>query len=433
MRYEYVLVVILVSGVSNSKVSGEPLGYLKYVLDILGDVVQNETNGIGINCRRHMDYYQAGLKTNRLWAFQMFDAASKLPSGIGAGHTVDLGSFEECLEVIQRIDSSDSFRGRYCLGETNINLKKINATVPLKLASCLPESCSTTDVSTVYKYFGFNFSFPDNLCQTIADREKLRFGLSEYCGVAFFAIFALVIFASTIYDIYLYITESQVKHRALVAFSILKNGKQLIAIENNAKQITCMNGIRVISTMWIILEHRYYIPLSYFPLWNNFYKETWKQSAGNMLMINVPMAVDTFFVLSGSLVSYVYLWSAEKSTSFHIFKFYLHRFLRLTPVLVAVIIFIVTLLRQLASGPLWSSMVESHLIDGCEKYWWKALLYIQNYGQTPSLCISPSWYLSVDMQLYVVSPIFLLALSRWPKRTIYGIVALIVGFLSLMV
>uniref|UniRef100_A0A1Y1LDZ7 Nose resistant-to-fluoxetine protein N-terminal domain-containing protein n=1 Tax=Photinus pyralis TaxID=7054 RepID=A0A1Y1LDZ7_PHOPY len=327
MRFEYVFVVIFVSGVLNSKVSGEPSGYLKYVLDILGDVVQNETNGIGIKCRRHLDYYQTGLETNRFWALQMFDATSKLPSGIGTGNTADLGSFEECIEVNQRIDSSNSLRGRYCFGETSMNLKEINATITLKLASCLPDSCSTADASTIYKYFGLNISFPENLCQTFADRDKLRFGISEYCGVVFFGIFALVIAASTTYDIYLYTTESQVKHQALVAFSILKNGKKLIAIENNAKQITCMNGIRVISTMWIILDHRYSVQF-YFPLWNNFYKETWTRSAGNMFMINAQMAVDTFFLLSGILVTYVYLWSAEKSTSFHIFKFYLHRFLR---------------------------------------------------------------------------------------------------------
>ncbi|XP_031334569.1 O-acyltransferase like protein-like isoform X2 [Photinus pyralis] len=425
MRFEYVFVVIFVSGVLNSKVSGEPSGYLKYVLDILGDVVQNETNGIGIKCRRHLDYYQTGLETNRFWALQMFDATSKLPSGIGTGNTADLGSFEECIEVNQRIDSSNSLRGRYCFGETSMNLKEINATITLKLASCLPDSCSTADASTIYKYFGLNISFPENLCQTFADRDKLRFGISEYCGVVFFGIFALVIAASTTYDIYLYTTESQVKHQALVAFSILKNGKKLIAIENNAKQITCMNGIRVISTMWIILDHRYSVQF-YFPLWNNFYKETWTRSAGNMFMINAQMAVDTFFLLSGILVTYVYLWSAEKSTSFHIFKFYLHRFLRLTPVLVAVIVFIVTLLRQFASGPLWSSMIHSQLIEGCEKYWWKTLLYIQNYDRTPSMCIPHGWYLSADMQLFVISPIFLLALSRWPKRTLYGIVALIV-------
>lgn len=35
-----------------------------------------------------------------------------------------------------------------------------------------------------------------------------------------------------------------------------------------------------------------------------------------------------------------------------------------------------------------------------------------------------SWYLGVDTQLYVISPLFLFALYKWHKKAVAGIVVL---------
>ncbi|XP_031342901.1 nose resistant to fluoxetine protein 6-like isoform X2 [Photinus pyralis] len=366
-----------------------------------------------------------------LWKCLVFDASSKVPSGIAGGNAADLGSFEECINIKQRVNSSDFIRGRYCYGSTPLNYNEIastNATFRLQVASCLPDTCSSNDVSAIYNYFGLNATFPEPLCQTASVHEVLRFGVAEYCGIAFFAIFALITSASTIYDVYLHnshqLSNTKSWYETLVAFSILKNGRKLLAIEHNAKQITCINGIRVISTLWIILYHTFSIHF-YSPAMNSFYRDKWRQSPGSMFLFNAPIAVDTFLLLSGIVTSYARLWSAEKDRPFQLVKFYLHRFLRLTPVLAAEIVFVVTLLRQFSSGPLWTHIIDTQLIEACQEYWWKTLLYVQNYGQVPSLCLPHGWYLGVDMQLFVISPIFLLPLPKWPKRTICGVVALI--------
>lgn len=47
-----------------------------------------------------------------------------------------------------------------------------------------------------------------------------------------------------------------------------------------------------------------------------------------------------------------------------------------------------------------------------------SLLYIQ--------CLPHSWYLGVDMQLYIISPLFLIALFKWGKKAAYAIVMLVV-------
>lgn len=58
--------------------------------------------------------------------------------------------------------------------------------------------------------------------------------------------------------------------------------------------------------------------------------------------------------------------------------FYLHRFLRLTPALAAVIFFQVSLYRHLGNGPIWKKFTRKMIVN-CEKNWWAALLYIQNH------------------------------------------------------
>jgi hypothetical protein len=65
--------------------------------------------------------------------------------------------------------------------------------------------------------------------------------------------------------------------------------------------------------------------------------------------------------------------------SFNIPKLYLHRYLRTTPVLAFLILVIVSILQFMGEGPYFRFTSHGALIDNCEKYWWSALIHIQNY------------------------------------------------------
>jgi hypothetical protein len=47
-------------------------------------------------------------------------------------------------------------------------------------------------------------------------------------------------------------------------------------------------------------------------------------------------------------------------------------------VIAAAILFFITLFKYLGDGPMWNASL-AHPIGLCEKYWWSALLHIQNY------------------------------------------------------
>lgn len=58
--------------------------------------------------------------------------------------------------------------------------------------------------------------------------------------------------------------------------------------------------------------------------------------------------------------------------------FYVHRYLRLTPLLAVLILLSTTLFRFIGDGPIWPGFVE-FLRNQCDEHWWSAMLYVQNY------------------------------------------------------
>lgn len=130
---------------------------------------------------------------------------------------------------------------------------------------------------------------------------------------------------------------------------------------------------------------------------------------------------------------------------------YIHRYLRLTPLLAVTILLTMSLTRFLGNGPLWPGAFNE-LKEACDRKWWLSLLYIQNYvdpDYTVSFviiirswsisnisiqfisfmiqCIPPAWYLSVDMQLFVISPLIIYLIYRFNKKTICALVILVFG------
>lgn len=72
------------------------------------------------------------------------------------------------------------------------------------------------------------------------------------------------------------------------------------------------------------------------------------------------------------------------------FRLYLHRYLRITPVLGATIFFVMSLQRFFGDGPYNKLIVEMNY-PACIKYWWSAILHIQNIVNPGELCLPHTW------------------------------------------
>ncbi|XP_039313161.1 nose resistant to fluoxetine protein 6 [Solenopsis invicta] len=131
--------------------------------------------------------------------------------------------------------------------------------------------------------------------------------------------------------------------------------------------------------------------------------------------IGLP-SVDSYFFSSGCLMSYWYLKDKtnkiltkpvrcrEKLTEFfiHIIK----RFLRLTPVYMMVLG--LWYLSSKSFDKISQVYIHERAHETYSKYWWRNLLYIHNLFGLDAMCMSWSWYLSVDMQCYTISLMILI-------------------------
>ncbi|XP_071103158.1 O-acyltransferase like protein-like [Haliotis cracherodii] len=197
--------------------------------------------------------------------------------------------------------------------------------------------------------------------------------------------------------------------RVLLCFSAVSNGEKILSVKRSPGSLTCLNGIRVLSMGWVILGHTF---LTLMPNAENpkiFGRLT--QSFSFQIITNATLSVDSFFLLSGLLVTYLFLKETEKAGGLkvkHMILYYVHRYLRLTPIYAYVIFINTFLVVYLTDGPTWMGSADSQF---CVDNWWTNLLYINNVYREKTKCLGWGWYLAGDMQFYVVAPLALIPLA----------------------
>jgi len=133
-------------------------------------------------------------------------------------------------------------------------------------------------------------------------------------------------------------------------------------------------------------------------------------------IVSGSLSVDSFFFLSGLLVGYLSLKRFQSKGSLPLVRYYVHRYIRLTPSYAFLIFFYTYLYPILTDGPNWYTQgPNSPATKNCEKYWWTNLLYINNFYPVDQAkgCFGWSWYLANDMQFYVISPIILYCMYKF--------------------
>ena len=214
----------------------------------------------------------------------------------------------------------------------------------------------------------------------------------------------------------------------LKCFSFYTNGKKLLNTKQSEGSINCINGIRFLSISWVVLGHEWYVG-TLIPWENTFATKDVFADTSMMMVMSGPLAVDTFFLMSGFLMSYLTLKEYDKK-GFRLFdplNGYIHRYIRLTPAYGLIMLVLTTLILHVGSGPQWARMeAQSEL---CEKYWWRNLLYINNMFDETSSCMGESWYLACDFQLFLMGPWICFFIWKFKKLGIL----LMMGILALFI
>ncbi|KRY38711.1 Nose resistant to fluoxetine protein 6, partial [Trichinella spiralis] len=173
------------------------------------------------------------------------------------------------------------------------------------------------------------------------------------------------------------------KKCVILSFSIPRNLSELQLI--NPDHIQCIDGIRVLSVCYAIFGFSVLFAM------NNIGKR--KKTQGNsttaicisdnalqamdmiskfyaQIINSAALAADSFFVLSGFLVCYLFLNRAQLHNALdpmHWVLFYIRRAIRLVPVYVVLLGFVALLFKHVGDGPLWTGSIPSFSSQlGCE-------------------------------------------------------------------
>ena len=212
-------------------------------------------------------------------------------------------------------------------------------------------------------------------------------------------------------------------HRILVftsCFSIPSNFRKLRAVPPET-ETDCLNGMRVLTMVWIIIGHTMLMPAAIAGYDNEGdLVATWGYRGTFVLqsILGAEVGVDTFFFLSGFLTFRLLpllskLASKTKSIVVTTVLASFKRYIRLTPSLVFVMLIYYKILPFYGAGP-FVVRFQNSVFRRCDKLWWTQLLYIQNFYPFDSdeVCMGWSWYLGNDMCFFLVSPIILIMYDK---------------------
>ncbi|XP_025835233.1 nose resistant to fluoxetine protein 6-like [Agrilus planipennis] len=257
---------------------------------------------------------------------------------------------------------------------------------------------------------------------------------------------------STIYDIYLKTEDKKPSHKIFISYSILTNGKLLFSTSKSSHHLLCLGGLKTLSIFWVMLGHRYTSSEDIMAI--NFNDiQTMARQLRSQYIQGAQYAVDTFLVLSGCLITYLVIKpmtefknrianqsmskKASSITSITLLN-YVHRYLRLTPPVAVLFMYYVTLARRVGSGPGYNFITDSQR-QPCVDNWWSFFLYVENYAHTRNMCIVHMWYINVDMQIFLFSPLLLWSIILYPKKMLFiglpllTIISTVVVFLTVYI
>ncbi|KAL5292653.1 hypothetical protein ACFFRR_011433 [Megaselia abdita] len=384
-------------------------------------------------------------------SFEVFDSWGKLPSGITYGHLLDLGNYQQCIHIDFTTLSTLTRKetnvvGKYCQAKVPIEeiVKLVRPQIafseyfrghvdgPAKdppigvgIGICMPKECDSKKMAFILTEALNGTKVTVSNCST---NDKPDYEAIDYVAFSVFGLIGLLLIVSTFYDWYTERLNLQ-RNESYLAFSLIHNGQKLFAInvKPNANSINCLHGIRSLSMVWVIFGHTllWYLLI---PMMNLRKVDDWKQTAMALVFETGIISVDTFFFLSGLLISWMGLKELEKNNGrINVVMMYVHRLFRLVPMIGIVILFVLSIMKFCGSGPNWPIFLLTHKYP-CEKTWWRTFLFIQNY-ENDMMCIPQTWYLAVDMQLFIISPVILVCLYKWGKKFVPVIV--LAGALSI--
>eukprot|EP00102_Acyrthosiphon_pisum_P024389 XP_016661599.1 PREDICTED: nose resistant to fluoxetine protein 6-like isoform X2 [Acyrthosiphon pisum] len=412
-------------------------------------------------CRRQSAMYEAHLSNHTSWAVRMLESWDRYPVGLLAGNTYQMGVYDECVDIRYPV------KGQYCLSEIKIippagrdySFKRtedlddfghdhawktilgwtdyqdqVQRNI-LNLGICVPDGCSALDLQTsLQSEFDETFS-PEQLKAVVrVDPIKCRvredmypYDTPYYVTLWIFLLLVLICCCATLHH-FIRISYQQntnetgeVPRTFFYEFSFIESIKTLLKFDKDNK-LNIFYTTKVMMMLFVMCGH-YFLALMSNPISNAKFVDKILLNGPAVLLTGMN-TVDPFFFMSG-FIMYINLSrefrkpkaeSVWKTLSMPIIQ----RIITMLPAYCAMMAITAHIIPHLGDGPLWpiKSWGEAEI---CKNYWWTNLLFISNFVEVDQQCLIMGWYLSCDIQFFVIGVIVVYVHTKNPR---YGIALL---------
>ncbi|XP_055379396.1 nose resistant to fluoxetine protein 6-like [Condylostylus longicornis] len=284
----------------------------------------------------------------------------------------------------------------------------------------------------------YNLSVTSYIKYCDTNKDKIEF---DNLDIAFIII-TIILFSlnglSTLYDLHLkrkrpvhlqtnqYYKEpiKNIRQHVLLAFSVCRNYFRLTKLTYDStsynKELRFADCFKFVMMLAVITTHVAQLQISC-GFQNTEYIEKFLHQPDKNILINGTGLMQSFFEISGFLIMINFHENISKLKGYKIrsiplfFKMLFFRYIRLTPLLAYGVFFNSTIFLKLGRGPLWRFAAEREKVF-CRRNWWITLFYLQNYVDVEKTCMPQSWYISVDLQAYIVCSFIMILCYKHPHR-----------------
>ncbi|XP_070492786.1 nose resistant to fluoxetine protein 6-like isoform X2 [Chironomus tepperi] len=428
-------------------------------------------------CQKQGEVFQRQLRGQKIWALQMMDANAKIPSGLLRGNVNQLGDFDLCTKISQKIKISESniikMKGKYCLANIDVVAAVDQLKLPVHLMQgrnfirstindpnhffprystinwglCLPSACSFNDADHILESFigpynssgiKLHISVDEDSCYMRKSAQNVDLIKSDWkiFGTCFFIF--LTISATVLSTLNEYLDSP--------FMSTILNSKSKSIEENDEKKeesknstdplpnkiLSCFSLKRNLKALWddsnaeeikcihglksisIILL---FISLRLIPMGRVPYTNRNKFTE----FFNSPLTV---FLRSSFLYEDVFLVISGLLSTLSIIKeisvkgkiVWLKKILGRYLRLLLPLIFVLLFYAYIFEniGTGPQWNLISKNAELCQDNMWKNLLFVQNLYPFEEMCVPQSYHLAIDLQLFILTPLLVWLIYKNP-------------------
>ncbi|XP_077994352.1 nose resistant to fluoxetine protein 6-like [Glandiceps talaboti] len=309
-------------------------------------------------CYNDVLKFDKDLSNREVYATHMMDAMGKFPAGLIKANFKWIGTRRECFEATRKYSNITEFNSVYCLAGYNIPIPNYTLPIGISTAICVPDTCTEEDVEillvegilptpplvgAVMNEFDFSFVH-------CSYHESLSTGAIVMICIA--GVFGFIVVCASLYE-YFTINNSKGNHNyditannevttedmnydkpsvwkeLLLSFSCVSNGSRILdqRIDDHGDDaMTSLYGLGVLTMWWVLLGQVFYF---HYRFMSNFFDiDVILATIMAQATMNYRYAEDTFFILSGLLVTYYPLRRLSETGSYNWVYFYIHRLWR---------------------------------------------------------------------------------------------------------